>query len=72
MRAPKITRIRIHQYAHEVRDLGGDYNGFNLRAVCRSAGPFSRRASTRAARSALAADVRRPPAAGAGRAAVES
>ena len=30
MAAPKITRVRIHQYAHEVRDLGGDYNGFNL------------------------------------------
>ncbi len=29
MRAPKITRIRVHQYAHEVRDLGVDYNGFN-------------------------------------------
>jgi L-alanine-DL-glutamate epimerase-like enolase superfamily enzyme len=30
MRAPTITRVRIHQYAHEVHDLGGDYNGFNL------------------------------------------
>ena len=29
MRQPKITRIRIHEYAHEVRDLGVDYNGFN-------------------------------------------
>lgn len=29
MRAPKITRVRIHQYAYEVRGLGVDYNGFN-------------------------------------------
>ena len=29
MRQPKITRIRVHQYAWEVRDLGVDYNGFN-------------------------------------------
>jgi L-alanine-DL-glutamate epimerase-like enolase superfamily enzyme len=25
----KITKLRIHQYAHEVRGLGSDYNGFN-------------------------------------------
>jgi L-alanine-DL-glutamate epimerase-like enolase superfamily enzyme len=29
MREPKITRIRVHEYAYEVQDLGVDYNGFN-------------------------------------------
>ncbi len=29
MRAPKITRIRVHQFTYETRDLGRDYNGFN-------------------------------------------
>jgi L-alanine-DL-glutamate epimerase-like enolase superfamily enzyme len=29
MRQPKITRIRVHEYEHEVHDLGVDYNGFN-------------------------------------------
>jgi L-alanine-DL-glutamate epimerase-like enolase superfamily enzyme len=28
-RTPRITRISVYQYAHEVRDLGTDYNGFN-------------------------------------------
>jgi L-alanine-DL-glutamate epimerase-like enolase superfamily enzyme len=26
---PKITRIRVHRYQHQVQDLGVDYNGFN-------------------------------------------
>jgi L-alanine-DL-glutamate epimerase-like enolase superfamily enzyme len=30
MRQPRITRVRVHQFAHEVSDLGVDYNGFNL------------------------------------------
>jgi L-alanine-DL-glutamate epimerase-like enolase superfamily enzyme len=25
----KITKLRIHQYAHDIRGLGSDYNGFN-------------------------------------------
>lgn len=29
MGVPKITRIRVHRYQHEVQDLGVDYNGFN-------------------------------------------
>ena len=29
MKAPKITRIRVHAYQWEVQDLGVDYNGFN-------------------------------------------
>ena len=29
MTAPRITKIRIHRYAWEVRDLGVDYAGFN-------------------------------------------
>jgi len=29
MTAPKITKIRIHTYQWEVKDLGVDYNGFN-------------------------------------------
>jgi L-alanine-DL-glutamate epimerase-like enolase superfamily enzyme len=28
-RTPRITRISVYQYAHEARDLGTDYNGFN-------------------------------------------
>ena len=27
---PRITRITIHPYTWESRDLGRDYNGFNL------------------------------------------
>ncbi|MEM7347574.1 MAG: mandelate racemase, partial [Chloroflexota bacterium] len=26
---PIITRIEIHEFWQEVRELGGDYNGFN-------------------------------------------
>ena len=26
---PKITRISVHQFQFEVRDMGTDYNGFN-------------------------------------------
>jgi L-alanine-DL-glutamate epimerase-like enolase superfamily enzyme len=26
---PRITRVSVYQYSHEVRDLGTDYNGFN-------------------------------------------
>jgi hypothetical protein len=29
MKAPKITRVRVHAYQWEVQDLGVDYNGFN-------------------------------------------
>jgi L-alanine-DL-glutamate epimerase-like enolase superfamily enzyme len=29
MKAPKITRVRVHQFQYEVDDLGVDYNGFN-------------------------------------------
>lgn len=29
MKTPKITKIRIHQFGYELRDLGVDYNGFN-------------------------------------------
>ncbi|MDP8924660.1 MAG: mandelate racemase [Chloroflexota bacterium] len=28
-RSPQITRVEIHEYAYEVRELGVDYNGFN-------------------------------------------
>ena len=28
-RQPRITRVRVHQYAWEIPDLGTDYNGFN-------------------------------------------
>lgn len=30
MRQPTITRVRVHQYAHDVRGLGVDVNGFNM------------------------------------------
>src|SRR5947209_19668243 len=29
MSAPKITKVRVHQYQYELRDMGVDYNGFN-------------------------------------------
>lgn len=29
MKQPKITKVRIHTYEYEVKDLGVDYNGFN-------------------------------------------
>lgn len=28
-RQPKIVRIKVHEYAYEIEDLGTDYNGFN-------------------------------------------
>ena len=28
-KSPKITRIRVHQFAYEIENLGTDYNGFN-------------------------------------------
>ena len=28
-KAPLITRVEIHEFFHEVRNLGTDYNGFN-------------------------------------------
>lgn len=30
MRQPRITRVRVHEFAYQVSDLGTDYNGFNL------------------------------------------
>jgi L-alanine-DL-glutamate epimerase-like enolase superfamily enzyme len=29
-RAPRITRLTVHQYAFELPDIGTDYNGFNM------------------------------------------